>query len=70
MAFFNPDAALVIHRGKLPHWRQEGTTYFVTFHLADSLPRFSKNGAKRGRFAYYGKAKTLTGSLSEPTTVG
>ena len=24
--------------GDLPHWRQEGCTYFVTFRLADSLP--------------------------------
>jgi REP element-mobilizing transposase RayT len=39
MAFFNPTIPLVIHRGKLPHWRQEGVIYFVTFHLADSLPR-------------------------------
>jgi putative transposase len=23
----------------LPHWRQEGVTYFVTFRLADSLPQ-------------------------------
>src|SRR5262249_25836074 len=23
MAFFNPEAPLVIYRGKLPHWRQE-----------------------------------------------
>ena len=23
---------------KLPHWRQEAATYFVTFRLADSLP--------------------------------
>ena len=33
MAFFNPDASLVIRRGKLPHWRQEGVIYFVTFRL-------------------------------------
>jgi len=39
MAFFNPGASLVIHRGKLTHWRQQGTIYFVTFHLADSLPQ-------------------------------
>ena len=39
MAFFNPDAPLVIRRGKLPHWRQEGTIYFVTFRLVDSLPQ-------------------------------
>ncbi len=25
--------------GNLPHWRQDGTTYFVTFRLADSLPQ-------------------------------
>ncbi|HKL22112.1 MAG TPA: primosomal protein N', partial [Tichowtungia sp.] len=25
--------------GNLPHWRQDGTTYFVTFRLADSLPK-------------------------------
>jgi hypothetical protein len=23
----------------LPHWRQPGATYFVTFRLADSLPK-------------------------------
>jgi REP element-mobilizing transposase RayT len=39
MAFFNSETSLVIHRGKLPHWRQEGAIYFVTFHLADSLPQ-------------------------------
>ena len=25
-------------RGYLPHWESEGGTYFVTFHLGDSLP--------------------------------
>ncbi|MEQ9408275.1 MAG: transposase [Fuerstiella sp.] len=25
--------------GLLPHWRQHGCTYFVTFRLADSVPR-------------------------------
>ena len=39
MSFFHPEAAVVVHRGKLPHWRQEGVIYFVTFHLADSLPQ-------------------------------
>ncbi len=27
-----------IHRENLPHWRQWGTTYFVTSRLADSVP--------------------------------
>ncbi len=35
---FNPDGLLHIHRQKLPHWRQWGTTYFVTSRLADSIP--------------------------------
>jgi REP element-mobilizing transposase RayT len=26
-------------RGRLPHWEKEAGLYFVTFHLADSLPR-------------------------------
>lgn len=26
------------HHGVLPHWRQAGCTYFVTFRLADSIP--------------------------------
>src|SRR4051812_17123240 len=25
--------------GNLPHWRQRGVTYFLTFRAADSLPR-------------------------------
>ena len=27
-----------VHHKKLPHWRQDGVTYFVTSRLADSLP--------------------------------
>ena len=30
---------IVKSRRKLPHWTQEGATYFITFRLADSLPR-------------------------------
>jgi len=26
-------------RGRLPHWEKDNATYFVTFRLADSLPR-------------------------------
>lgn len=36
---FNPHEAVIIYRRSLPHWRQEGATYFVTFRLADSIPR-------------------------------
>lgn len=36
---FNPDAPTARSRANLPHWNQEGTTYWVTFRLADSLPQ-------------------------------
>ncbi len=32
-------ASIVQHRNRLPHRQQDGATYFVTFRLADSLPR-------------------------------
>jgi type I restriction enzyme R subunit len=30
--------AVRIYQRSLPHWRQEGCTYFVTFRLGDSIP--------------------------------
>src|SRR5580698_6372184 len=33
------DLPMDIYVRHLPHWRQEGATYFVTFRLADSLPK-------------------------------
>ena len=36
---FNPRAPVFSYRRNLPHWRHEGCTYFVTFRLADSIPR-------------------------------
>jgi len=32
-------AVTIRNRGRLPHWEIEGGTYFVTFRLADSLPK-------------------------------
>lgn len=32
-------AAMTIYRRNLPHWRQAGATYFVTFRLGDSVPK-------------------------------
>jgi len=37
--FFDPRAEVDFQSGSLPHWRQQGVTYFVTFRLADSLPQ-------------------------------
>jgi ATP-dependent Clp protease ATP-binding subunit ClpA len=37
---FDPKAPVGFLRGgNLPHWRQEGVTYFVTWRTADSLPK-------------------------------
>ena len=36
---FNPDGTLRVYYRNLPHWRQAGATYFVTFRQADSIPR-------------------------------
>ena len=33
------DVPITCYRRKLPHWRQKGATYFVTFRLRDSLPQ-------------------------------
>src|SRR5262249_28955249 len=35
----DPNKPLTVYRRNLPHWRQEGATYFVTFRLADALPQ-------------------------------
>ncbi len=39
MNYFNPEEPVAFLSGNLPHWRQEGATYFVTFRLADSIPK-------------------------------
>ncbi len=36
---FRDDLPLKVYERDLPHWRQDGATYFVTFRLADSLPQ-------------------------------
>ncbi|MDH3718696.1 MAG: hypothetical protein OES79_11305, partial [Planctomycetota bacterium] len=34
----HPDLLIEIYIRTLPHWRQKGATYFVTFNLSDALP--------------------------------
>ena len=36
---FDPHAEVTIYRRNMPHWRQKGCTYFITFRQADSIPR-------------------------------
>jgi type I restriction enzyme R subunit len=35
---FDPHRTVQVYRHHLPHWRQDGVIYFVTFRLADSIP--------------------------------
>lgn len=37
---FDPDVEVNRKRRNLPHWRQDGVTYFVTSRLADSIPKY------------------------------
>ena len=39
MKNYDPDKKTNVSRRRLPHWEQEGCVYFVTFRLADSLPK-------------------------------
>lgn len=36
--FFNPSAEIKVGHNRLPHWDQQGCTYFITFRLFDSVP--------------------------------
>ena len=36
---FSPHAEVRVYRRNLPHWRQDGCTYFCTFRQADSIPK-------------------------------
>jgi len=37
------DWPINLYTRNLPHWRQSGAAYFVTFHLADALPAAKRN---------------------------
>ncbi len=39
MRFFSDLSETKVKRNHLPHWQQEGSTYFVTWRLKDSIPR-------------------------------
>ncbi len=43
----DPGKALHIRERNLPHWRQDGATYFITFRLADAIPRGTLDGIAR-----------------------
>jgi REP element-mobilizing transposase RayT len=52
LQFFNPRGAIAFSANRLPHWQQDGGTYFVTFRLGDSVPKclLAEWGAARDRW--------------------
>jgi REP element-mobilizing transposase RayT len=52
LKFFNPFVDVEKHTTVLPHWEQPGASYFVTFRLADALPRQKLDNWKRERDAW------------------
>lgn len=45
----DPNLPIRCYHRHLPHWRQDGATYFVTFRLADALPQDKLDFLKRVR---------------------
>ena len=45
----DPDKPVTVYYRHLPHWRQQGATYFVTFRLNDALPQEKLQYLKRLR---------------------
>ena len=60
--FFNPVDEIIIKQGKLPHWTQENSWYFITFRLADSIPKQKVEQLKRDREAWVKKHKGKNGT--------
>jgi REP element-mobilizing transposase RayT len=48
----HPDLPIRVYQRHLPHWRQPGATYFVTFRLAGSLPQSKLLALKRWRLMW------------------
>lgn len=50
--FFDEHGGVDVRRRNLPHWRQEGKLYFVTWRLAESIPEEKRQAISREREAF------------------
>ena len=57
MIFFDYANPVEVAERNLPHWRQEGVIYFVTFRLADSIPQAKLNQWKLERACWLNARK-------------
>ncbi len=65
--FFYPIGPVDVQERRLPHWRMNEASYFVTFRLADSLPQSRLDQLQRERIAWlatYGN-QTLSKDLRQ-----
>jgi len=58
---FRQDLPMKVYIRNLPHWRQKGATYFVTFRLADSIPSDCLELLKRLRSEWLAKTRPPQG---------
>lgn len=66
---FDKNRPAAIQNRHLPHWSQEGATYFVTFRLGDSLPKSVYEKWRRERDEALGQASSPSsesGTLQNP----
>jgi REP element-mobilizing transposase RayT len=59
---FDPFEEVEVRHRNLPHWRQEGKLYFVTWRQADSIPKEKREELRRERDAFikaYGDPATI-----------
>jgi len=50
--FFDDHSVVDIRKRNMPHWRQEGKLYFVTWRQADSIPAVKRQQLQREREAF------------------
>lgn len=62
--YYDPDAPTEKKRRNLPHWQQEGTAYFVTFRLYDSIPKQVADDIRKQREQWL-----KTTGISDPSEV-
>ena len=64
--FLDPDLEVLRTRRNLPHWNQQGKLYFVTWRLADSLPKEALARLESDRKAWLRQHGDIPLSAMEP----
>jgi len=62
--YFDPNGPVEKYNRNLPHWRQQGRAYFVTFRLYDSIPKEAADKIKQDRKLWFQKNK-----ISDPSQI-